>query len=468
MGLARKLHAMGFFDLFRKAKAPALDSSIAQPGARMGTRDVDTRNASWGSRENSPELNGTRRYTTYANMIANSITVALGVRYVLDILGGTGWKFQASPNDKDGYYKEFMESVLRGTKTPWGRHLKKIGMYKFNGASLHEWVAMRREDGMIGLFDLEHRPMATICQWDYTDDGIMGVFQRSRTGGSNLYIPREKLVYVVDDCITDNPEGVGLLRHVSNTSRQLERLEQLEGYGYEMDVNGVPKIRLPYGLLEKKKAGASDAEIKAIDSLIDTYEKWAASHVKNPALGIVMDSATYQSNDAASSPSGVPLFDLEMLSSTNSSAGPLNTSIERKHREIARILGIESLLLGTGGSAQASVSKDKTSQLQSTIMRMNKDIGHVVDSDVIDRVWRLNGFPLEMKPTSKPDPVNLRDVEAIVSALTQLAGAPFRDGDTAENEVRDMIGISHAPVADVGLKPLPDNEDDGIPIDLEG
>jgi hypothetical protein len=179
----------------------------------------------------------------------------------------------------------------------------------------------------------------------------------------------------------------------------------------------------------------------------------------------VIDSAPYFGLDASQSPSGVPQFALEMLSSTNSSAGPIHTAIERKCREIGRVLGIEALLMGGGGQAQASVSKDKVSQLQTTMNQINRDLASTFDSDAISRLWEMNGFPVEMKPTSNPDMVNLRDVEALVAMVSALAGAAFRPGDAAENELRAMIGVSNAPEIDVNLPPFPA---DSIDIDMEG
>lgn len=450
-----------------KAKAPKLDPEIASLLTRFGGNN-DNNNTYGGyaqSREQSADLNGARKHTTYANYIANVHIVALGVRYILDILGGTNWKFKPSEADTDSRYADAVKSILTGMQTPWGDHLQKMGMYKFVGASVHEWIAIRRPDGLIGFQNIEHRPMSSISRWDIDDSGIRGVFQRLRNTGSEVLIPREKLVYIVDSSISDSPEGVGLLRHVAEPARQLQRLEQLEGYGYEMDVNGVPKLWIPYAKLNKAVA---DKLMKKEDAeaIIKNLESFQERHIKNPSLGISLESAPYSSMDASSSPSGMRMFDLEILSSQNSSAGPINIAIERKCREIARVIGVEALLLGTGGSAQASVSKDKVSQLQQTVMRMNTKIAWSVDNDLIRRIGQLNGWDEKFLPTSNPDPVSLRDINEIVDAVTALAGAPFKDGDTAENEIRSMLGISPAPesISGLGTPPFPDGS---IDINLE-
>lgn len=448
-----------------KAKAPKLDPELASLLTRFGSTG-EGYNGGGGytqSREQSMELNGSRKYTTYANYIANVHVVALGVRYILDILGGTRWKFTPSEADTDARYAGMVDSIITGMSSPWGDHLQKMGMYKFNGAAIHEWVAMRRPDGLIGIQNLEHRPMHTVTRWSTDDAGINGVYQRARNTGTEIMMPREKLVYVVDSSISDSPEGVGLLRHVAEPARQLQRLEQLEGYGYEMDVNGVPKLWIPYAKLNaavKSKA----MEKKDADAVIANLESFQERHIKNPSLGISLESAPYTSMDASSSPSSMRMFDLEILSSQNSSAGPINIAVERKCREIARVLGIEALLLGTGGSAQASVSRDKVSQLQQTVMRMNTKMAWCVDKDLVRRIGQLNGWDEKFLPASNPDPVSLRDINEIVAAITALAGAPFREGDTAENEIRSMIGISPAPEILAGSQ----NQDGSIDIDMGG
>ena len=90
---------------------------------------------------------------------------------------------------------------------------------------------------------------------------LIGVVQRIPQTQRDTYLPREKIVYVVDDTLNDSPEGMGLFRHLARPSRHLKRYEQLEGFGYEMDLSGVPLVRMPLVEIEAHgQPGQADGE----------------------------------------------------------------------------------------------------------------------------------------------------------------------------------------------------------------
>ena len=79
---------------------------------------------------------------------------------------------------------------------------------------------------------------------------LLGFMQRNPQTQEEIYLPRGKCIYLVDDTIDDNPEGMGLFRHLIKTAKKLERYELLEAWGFETDLRGIPIARGPFTQLE--------------------------------------------------------------------------------------------------------------------------------------------------------------------------------------------------------------------------
>src|SRR5690606_25420999 len=145
------------------------------------------------------------------------------------------------PSDAAKAAAEFVESVLDDLDVNWTRVVRRSSMYRFNGFGIHEWTAKRRPDGLIGMASVEVRPCHTIARWDVEPTGsVLGVMQRSPQTGEELWIPRKKFVYLLDDTLTDSPEGMGVLRQLVDPAERLQRYLKLEGQGYERDLRGIP------------------------------------------------------------------------------------------------------------------------------------------------------------------------------------------------------------------------------------
>lgn len=398
--------------------------------------------------EKNPKLAGREKYRTYSDILANTAIVAAGVRYFLNLAAKATWRVE--PADDSSQAEEFaeqLENMMQDMTTPWHRVVRRAAMYRFYGFSIQEWTAKRNEDGTIGIMDIEPRPQITIERWDTDPSGtVQGVIQRSPQSQEELYLPRQKLVYVVDDTLNDSPEGLGLFRHIVDSAKRLSRFEQLEGFGFETDLRGVPVGRAPFAELQK----AVD------DNLITPEQKRAAEkpvfdfvkgHIKSPSLGIVLDSLTYQGEDEAATPSSVPLWDLDLLKSSSTSQKEVAETISRLNQEIARVLGVEGLLLGSTNHGSQALSTDKSHNFALIVDSTLTELKESFEKDFIDTVWSLNGYPEEFKPTFKIEPVQYRDITQITTALRDLAsaGAVIDIDDPIINEIRDLLGFSDQP-----------------------
>lgn len=424
-----------FFSLFRR-KVP--------PAETQGTSGTASFGGYIQSIEKDPALQGAKRWETYSNLLLNTSIVAAGTRYFLNLVGKAAWKFEpANESPEAKAAAELMQAVIDDMTTPWHRVVRRAAMYKFYGFSTQEWTAKKRDDGSIGLLDIEARPQKTIERWDLDATGtVYGVIQRSVQDSSEIYLPRSKLLYMVDDSLTDSPEGVGLLRHCADAARRLARLEELEGVGYETDLRGVPLVRAPLAKMQELVKAGTITQDQA-DGMKRALQQFVENHIKGPKSGILLDSMTYQSLDAASTPSSVPLWAVELMTSGGDSQADIGVAITRTNTEIARILGVETLLLGQERGSYA-LSRDKSHNFALTVDSTLTEMAASVRADVCAPVCALNGIDKANIPKPKTEPLRWQDVEQVTSALETMAraGATLSPDDPAIGEVRDLLGVS--------------------------
>lgn len=397
-------------------------------------------------KERDRDLQGHKKYETYSNVLANVSIVAAGVRYFLNLVAKPGWRFE--PPEGGGpeaeRYAELLSEMTSDMKTPWRRVVRRAAMYRYWGFSIQEWIAKVRDDGVMGIDDIAPRPQHTIEKWDVDERGdVLGVVQEHPLNGRDLYLPRRKLIYVVDDSLNDSPEGLGLFRHIAESCRRLKRFEQLEGYGFESDLRGIPVGRAPLAALDQavKNGDISEADKAAILQPLKTFME---SHIRNPKLGLLLDSMAYETQDEAQRPSNVKQWDMELLKADSSTQAEIARTIDRLNREIARVLGVEQLLLGDNGVGSFAMAKEKSHNFALIIDSTLTELAEAFYDDFVTVVFMLNGWDMALRPVVKTDKLQYRSIEEVTSSLEQMAraGAVLAPDDPAINEVRDLMGLS--------------------------
>ena len=187
------------------------------------------------------------RWRIYESIVANNSTVAAGVRLYADLISGAEWTFKPSEADANGEYAERCARMLtEDPMTYWPHIVARIAMYRFFGFTVQEWIAKPDDEGYMTFSDISVRPSHSIYGWDVDETGmIRGCIQQNPQTQGFHYLPMGKLVYVVDDVFSSSPEGMGLLRQLVEPCQRLERYEQLEGWGFDLDLRGIPIIRSP-------------------------------------------------------------------------------------------------------------------------------------------------------------------------------------------------------------------------------
>lgn len=429
---------------------PSLDVA-EKPTRAQGTSGTTAFGGYVTNREQNPDLVGRQRYTTFTDLLANVGIVAASVRYILNLVARPSWTFD--PADDSDEAKRLAELVSKAflidLKTPWRRVVRRASTYRLYGFGVQEWSMARHKKGHLAIIDVEARPQRTIEQWDIDETGtVFAIGQRSPHDGKIKPIPRGKLMYLVDDALDDSPEGFGVLRQVANACRQLLRYEQLEGWGYETDLKGIPVGRLPYQYLAKlvKEKKITEAQRAAI---VQPLEDIIRNHVRVPNLGLLMESMVYTSQDATATPSQTPMFSFDTIKGevTANAQGAVHVAIERLVWDVARIFGTESLLLGANGRGAYALSKDKTTNLLMVIDGMIADIMDQVLNDLVTPMFIRNNWDLDLRPQVKTDASQYRDIEEITGALRDLAqaGAVIERNDPAIDVVRKSMGLPRQP-----------------------
>lgn len=409
--------------------------------------------------ERAPELQGRTKYVKYSELLTNTTIIATGVRYFLLLLSSPEWTVEPA-KDEDGEplpgaveVADFIKDAIHDMDTPWARIVRRAALYRFHGFSLQEWTAKPREDGRLGFLDIEPRPQNTIERWDMEKGKVIGVTQwinyNSSQGAGELYIPRSKLVYVVDDSLHESPEGLGLFRHLVRPAERLRGYEELEELAFETDLRGVPIGRAPLTELREAVQNKTLSGAKALRarSAVDAFVR---NKLRNGKKGLVLNSETYRNLDEAASPSNVRKYDVELLRGEADGTGEVAAAIQRMNQEIARLLGVEHLMLGSDGTGSLALGQTKLSNFFLQVTSTQRDLAEAFDRDVVKVLCDLNGIPKELHPKLSPEEIDMVDVEALGSLLSDLAsaGSPMEPGDPAVNAIRSRVGLPAAPEPD--------------------
>jgi len=396
--------------------------------------------------EVNPKAVGQQRYQTAADMLANVSIIAAGVRYYLNLVAKPKWLVEPVDDTSNAkQYAEFVESVMDGMSTSWHRIIRRSALYRYHGFGIQEWTAMKRDDGQVGFSDIETRPQHTIERWDVDEKGtVQGVWQRSPQTGHELYLPRYKIIYLVDDSLTDSPEGMGWFRHLIEPSERLKNYLRLEALGYQRDLSGIPVARAPITAINKAVAAG---KIKQEDAaaMIAGIKAFVKMEVRKENTGLLIDSQPFE-NQGPDGPtmSGVQQWGLELLTGSSETIEHLGKAIDRLTVDMARVIGVENILTGSDGSGSLALSRDKSNNLYLVVNSTLGDMAEHYNRDVVNSLWTLNGFPDEMKPKLKTEDVSFRDVEQVTAALRDMAtaGAVLAPDDPAIDDIRDLLGIS--------------------------
>jgi hypothetical protein len=412
----------GFFDRFRGALGAR---QPARPYSDQGTTGFAISGGIVVSPETNPSIAGANRWRVASDMLANVSIVAAGLRYFLNLVARPAW--QVEPADESAEAKamaEFVEDLIHDTDASWARIVRRLAMYRFHGFNMGEWVAKKRDDGKIGIASIKIRPAHTIDKWDLDDSGVVvGVWQTSPQDGHEIYLPRQKLLYLVDDTLTDRPDGLGWWRHLVDPKNRLDTYLKLEGIGLQRDLTGVPVGRAPlHKINEEVEAGNITKE--QAEAMLGGLKDFVRLETKNDKTGVILDSQTYLAkSETGETVSPVYEWGIELLKGEQSSIDALAAAVKRIEFQMAAIMGVASMLTGREGEGSRALSEDQSRNLYLTVNATLAEMAEGVDRDLIGPVWAMNGFDDKLRPTLKTEDASFKDVSQIADILAKMATA---------------------------------------------
>ena len=430
----------------------------------------------------SSELNAklssvTSRTKLYDELSLNVAIVATGLRYFSSLISGINWsvtpakdiKKKGDPkkgegdevktsSDKAKEYADLISQNLNKLNVPWYRVVRTCSQFKWVGFSVQECIAERMDDlapGYIGIGRVENRPQATMERWilEPQSNEVLAWEQRDPNGVETFELDRDRCIYMVDDTLTNSPDGVGMLRHVVELCDQLRRLEQLELWAYETDLRGVPIARAPTAVLDmmvqRGTMTRADADLK-----LEGIKNFVSNHFRSPNLGLLLDSGAYTGQDATKTPSSQRMWDLELAKGQGVGLGEIHIAIERKMHEIARALGIEQFMLGGSSTGSLALSEDKSRNLLELINSTLKEITWALQRDFVEQIFELNNWDKKLMPELMPDAVALRSISIITEVLSKLslAGATIDRNDPVINQIRKILHLVDQPFVTEDMK----------------
>lgn len=420
-----------------KAQAPAIPNR--PPSQRRSVSGTPSHGGYVTTRETNELLIGSAKHKTYSNLKLNVSIVAAGLRYFNALISKAEWKLEPADDSTEAQrIADACDYAIRHMESTWADVTERTSAFAWDGNSVHELVAKRITGGdWDGLIALENAyPVAphTITRWVMGAKGLDGIHQRNVSGGPEIPLPRRGLLYLVDNAITDSPEGTGLLRHCVEPAQRLARLQQLEGRDYETSIAGMPVISAPLS----KMADEADADERLATQHAATraaLEGFIDNHLKAADRGLLLESEPWA--DATGNLTNVRKMFLEIMRGDASSLVPIASAINRYVHDIARILGMEMLLLGSDGVGSLALGQVKADVLALLISSVLGKLCAAVDRDVIRWLGELNGWPVELLPRARVGSVDFRGPEARAELLKSLAaaGVVFQRSDRLVGEV---------------------------------
>ncbi|HSN29506.1 MAG TPA: hypothetical protein VLT45_24630, partial [Kofleriaceae bacterium] len=397
-------------------------------------------------------LVGRRKWTTYSDSMIVPV-IATGIRYFANLLSGTDWTAEENPmGGADA--KRAVDIVTQGLLEapmlrPWTQVVKKASMFRPLGFSLFATAMRRRPDGMVVFSAIEHRPQFTIERWIRDDETqpFRAVDQRAPESQRLITIDLDECFYLVDDTLTDSPEGVGLLRHVIEYVRRLKLFEEWEGSAYSQDISGTPIGGAPLALLEQQVGSTDPDVIKAKQTAAtDTLRTFLTKRNKDPSTApwYVRDTAMYANPDGSLTQAAQ--WTLDILKTETKNLDKLDQTIRRVELQIARVLGIEFALMGGTGDGSYAQHEDKTSMFATNIQTTLTEMGAAATAQLARRLVAANGLdPDTCTPRLVAEPVSTEAIETVTRALANLALAGLPANDPARNVLRKRMRLPPEP-----------------------
>ena len=289
-------------------------------------------------------------------------------------------------------------------------------------------------DGRMGVRKIAIRAPWTISRFDVDQQtgDVKGIYQDGSGYNNSNYIPTRKSLYYRTTTINGDPAGRSILRNAYTSYEYVNNLQSIEAIAVERELAGIPVARIPAEYLSGDATAAQSGFVNNLQSIL--------RDVKFNEQGyIILPSDTYPDKDGA--PTNQKLVDVELMSSSGSRNIDIDPIVRRYQHDIARSVLSEFLMLGGGNTGSYALSKSKTDLFLRALESYIQAIVDVLNKQLVERLWELNGLNYDMMPTIVAGDVAPHDLREIAAFLRNLNGADINVSDHPE-VIQDLMDIA--------------------------
>jgi len=415
----------------------------------LGVAGDNTYNGQIRADEFLPELRGKKAIRKYREMRDNDSTIGAVMYATEQVLRDVDLKVMPANDSTEAKEEaEFVKSVLDDMDHTLDDHIAESLSNLSYGFAWFEVIYKRRNgptersdkkrskytDGRMGVRKIAIRAPWTISRFDVDQQtgDVKGIYQDGSGYNNSNYIPTRKSLYYRTTTINGDPAGRSILRNAYTSYEYVNNLQSIEAIAVERELAGIPVARIPAEYLSGDATAAQSGFVNNLQSIL--------RDVKFNEQGyIILPSDTYPDKDGA--PTNQKLVDVELMSSSGSRNIDIDPIVRRYQHDIARSVLSEFLMLGGGNTGSYALSKSKTDLFLRALESYIQAIVDVLNKQLVERLWELNGLNYDMMPTIVAGDVAPHDLREIAAFLRNLNGADINVSDHPE-VIQDLMDIA--------------------------
>lgn len=377
------------------------------------------------------EIKGQRAIRKYREMRDNDSTIGAVMYATEQILRDVPYEVRPADDSAQSQESaEFVKSVLEDMEHSLDDHISEAISSLTFGFAVFEVVYKRRQgpltknpkkrskftDGKVGVRKLAVRAPWTIDRFDVDKQSgdLNGVYQSVGHTFSKNYIPASKIIHYRTTTNNGDMSGRSVLRNAYKSYTFLTNLQTIEAIAVEREMHGIPIGRMP---AEYLSADASDSQVLVRNQ----FETILRDLKKNEQGYGLLPSDLYV--DADGKPTNQRLMDIELITSNGKRDIDIDPIIKRYQHDIARSIMAEFIMLGSGTHGSYALSKSKTDIFLKSLESYIQTIYDTINRQLLEPLWRLNGFDFNTLPRIEPGDVAPHDLHELGSFLRNLNGA---------------------------------------------
>lgn len=242
---------------------------------------------------------------------------------------------------------------------------------------------------------------------------------------SHLFLAGESMV----------PTHNSIIRNSYTAWYYSKRMQEQEAIFAER-MGGVPVIYVPGQLLESANAGDANAVVA-----LNMYKKIAVNLRIDEQMGMVLPSDMHPGQNG---PSAAPQYKFELVTPGMRQASlDFDKTITRYNLSIMTSCLADFLTLGHEARGTQSLAVSKIDLFFQAVEGYLNSIAAVLNRYAVPRLWKLNGWDADSKPSIEPDMAQRVDLDVLSNFILRLsqAGMPLFPNEDLQSYILDAGGL---------------------------